>query len=786
MALRVWLPLNGNIENKGLSTLTSSGSPTFLDNGKMGKCISLTPRVSFTGLPKMDKFTILFWLRVDSCSVDWADSLSFTSKQKDGSSAAPFRFEATTESRACSYHNNSPHSITQTSRILIASKGEWHHCGFAYDGQNCYTYVDGIRKYTDAGLGGYIIDYFHIGETNNITGGMNDLRIYDECLSAKQIKEISKGLVLHYTFSGVGGENLEPGTNSGTKGWSYNVGDRWKMSITNDEWLGTDAVKVGITDGDTSSTNNWRVMQHRVNQISTILKPATTYTISFDTDLESKDWTLTTPASYQKIRIARGNSLNNLINTDTYKIKKVGVKVIVTFTTVAASSSYWDTIDQYIYIQFPVAAGSFAHIANLKMEEGDIATPWCPNRNDSSYIKYNYNRLGIIDTSGYENNGELNGTIVYKSDTPRYTSSSYFDDTVLQNIPTPFNKAATGITISLWFKPTGNNTMALYNCRTAVGEGVSIFYVGNKIRFDTSGSSQLVTDATYSINNWYHIVCTYKVGDKKKIYINGALAKESTTLGNLNTIYSIGSIGKSSVNGAASASNIVYGNLSDFRIYNTALSDDDVLELYRTSATIDNEGNLQCYELIEENQENLGYCNYGISSHWNHNGEYTRTVVDDNDAPSRKATKMECTTAGSGWYVDNRDITWEGAKDKMVHGQKYALIYYAKANKNKRILFSIECSSSQTKNRVDLTTEYQKVVNIFTYDANATYTAIISYDGYEVGDIVYISGLSIEKYNPKMNINKQGILNQTSLCESNSKKVKIYKQGIDVNELWEC
>ena len=60
MALRVWLPLNGNINNQGLSTLTPSGTPTFLNNGKIGKCISLTPRVSFTGLPQLNNFTILF------------------------------------------------------------------------------------------------------------------------------------------------------------------------------------------------------------------------------------------------------------------------------------------------------------------------------------------------------------------------------------------------------------------------------------------------------------------------------------------------------------------------------------------------------------------------------------------------------------------------------------------------------------------------------------------------------------------------------------------------------
>ena len=44
MSLRVWLPLNGDYRNQGLSDLSFSSSGTSLvsNDGKMGKCVSST------------------------------------------------------------------------------------------------------------------------------------------------------------------------------------------------------------------------------------------------------------------------------------------------------------------------------------------------------------------------------------------------------------------------------------------------------------------------------------------------------------------------------------------------------------------------------------------------------------------------------------------------------------------------------------------------------------------------------------------------------------------------
>ena len=43
MALRFWLPLNGNATNKGICNVTTmTGSPSSWGTGKMGKCATFT------------------------------------------------------------------------------------------------------------------------------------------------------------------------------------------------------------------------------------------------------------------------------------------------------------------------------------------------------------------------------------------------------------------------------------------------------------------------------------------------------------------------------------------------------------------------------------------------------------------------------------------------------------------------------------------------------------------------------------------------------------------------
>ena len=95
----------------------------------------------------------------------------------------------------------------------LLTAGNWYHVGYTYDGQVLNLYVNGVldKSYNLSGLA-FAPDYVYafdwsLGDSNNdmwtdysLSGYLNDIRMYDHTLSPKEVKEISKGKMLHWTF----------------------------------------------------------------------------------------------------------------------------------------------------------------------------------------------------------------------------------------------------------------------------------------------------------------------------------------------------------------------------------------------------------------------------------------------------------------------------------------------------------------------------------------------------------------------------------------------------------
>lgn len=223
------------------------------------------------------------------------------------------------------------------------------------------------------------------------------------------------------------------------------------------------------------------------------------------------------------------------------------------------------------------------HIGAWKLEKGSVATP------------YNIgNETTIYDSSGYGNDAIVTGGLTVSSDTARYSFSSAFDGTARVNRATLGSEIKT---LACWAKTTKNKSTSQQLVSDSASGLTISFYQGTIIGvFGSirSTGSKSTLGAEYKENDWNHFVVV-KAGDagERDIYCNGVkLTPTSNDYWGAAGGFWLGARN-------SSQGNPFYGNLSDVRAYATALTEAQIKELYNTSATIDNKGNVYARELIE-------------------------------------------------------------------------------------------------------------------------------------------------------------------------------------------
>ena len=780
MSLQVWLPLNGNLENKGIASISTTNTPIYVD-GKMGKAINLTSRVKFYNLPKLTKFTITFWAKVESCTADWADLLGFTCKQADDSNAATFRFEATTSSRACSFHNNAPEGISTGSRILIRNYNEWHHVAVSYNGEKLYSYIDGSLTYTDTGLGGYLTSSFHIGESP-ITGAMNDLRIYDECLSKEQIHQISQGLVLHYPLnSGYGNENLmkmggldKNGATSmtynsstdtytivspaGTNSWGYGVSIR-----------STSEISIPYGKSYRASVEVYVPTQHSfVADINNNVANGTTAWAGNDNDNTSKrtSTSFTIPANTWK-KISWGSENSNGNNTDKVAIlpyDKLGLR-----TNSDTDSVTW-------YLRHP------------KIEIGTSVTDWCPNKNDALYKTLGYDTTTEYDTSGFGNNGQKKNNPVYTTDSPIGNSCIQLQRANSQYIQLPEMTLPDTLTINFWAKVNSFAGWQRFfefadalqgangNYRFLFGTFSNTKQLGLHIYGGSDGTTSWFVNSNIGEidTNWH----SYSISINKtilNIFYDGKNILNKTITDNFpihkrQYMY----IGKSSY----SADAYFDGEISDFRIYATALTADDIKQLYQTKAKIDKNGNLYCNQFIDNDYEEELLTTQKMTFHqatsqgtitYETNGnEVINIITMDNTISSWK-------------YLFNNAFD----KTKIIN-HKLKLSFKYKTNVSTAYSMAVKmCKGDSTKPQtinigsITLSTNWQEYNGIITFGNTYDNQGIYIHTGNFCGGNLYIKDLSLKIYenNNKTDFTKKSQIITGELSELDSNKTYVYKNS---------
>ena len=597
MSLQVWLPLNGNLSNQGLSevTVTNSGA-TVASNGKIGSCylfnpakLSLTPSfiTSFHG-----DFSFSLWLKVNSFTTSWETYLQI------GIGTAPWnsyrigllRDAGTSNLIFCIGDGN---SSTQSNCQTSYSAGDWYHftCTYSKAEQKMRIYKNGVLSNTHStSIIPKLSDvpYVTLGQVNDGTYKtnclMNDFRLYDHCLSAKEVNEISKGLNLHYKLSD---PYVESTTNyssqsTGSSGWNNSGSSTRNNNDTSVNRVFSTCPVLSIQQ--TAAGNSAMTFGNVSTSTYTALKGATVtasvYAYISDVNCSSSVVYLRSTVNNNK----EGDEIcafqyNGSTNPQSWP-KNQWIRIEGTGTVASAETAVY-------FCTYTNNLNEKRCFTCWQLELKDHSTPFVVGSRDESTV---------YDCSGIANNGTKIGGVLPSSNplSIRYEKSYNFDgSTGSIRIPNLATLVPSGeFTMNCWIYH--DNTWSSKGYETIFG-GPSGFELEAK---NTSTNAPVLHawswgkgTATYELNKWNMITMTRNASETK-FYINGELK----ITGSAGTIpsgnYFIGAWNSSSQQNYK-------GKISDFRLYSTVLSVEDIKELYNTSASIDKNGNMYAYEFKE-------------------------------------------------------------------------------------------------------------------------------------------------------------------------------------------
>lgn len=605
MALQVWLPLNGNLNNQGLcfSNFTTS-TATINNSGKIGKCYNFTQNTGSgiylsSGISCTDfmnkyinnhSWTLCAWVNTSSSSTP-VMYLTFGLGFWVGSSTSISLYNS---SRTVSCSTNTP-----------SNGNVWHHVAASYNvvDNKISIYVDGILKNTNTYTSGYTYSSswtngIFIGRNpNNSTasdsyfykGDINDVRIYDHCLSPKEVHEIAKGLVLHYPLDDPYSESTVNLGNTSTTYSNQTEGNAYTAS----SW-GGDAGTItyyksgGYNNGPykvyhKTATGSGGIYRKTANDITIV--EGKTYTMSIYVKA-SRDYT-DSVHSFNINGVTSSDSNHYITASSSVHFTTEWTRVERTFT---ASANDAGTYGEMSIVYNDNVTDYYVYFSCFQIEEKDHATPFVIGTRTGD----------VIDTSGYLNNGTITGQLVISNNTSRYKNSVHLLDSAssikIGNLSTMIPEKI--FTFNIWFKKI-TDEWSTKSWETILG-GPSGFELESKNGGNSScnivayswGGNSSSKYIPYQIDTWNMLTMTRDTSESK-FYLNGELKYTGTAGSVPSGNYFIGAWN------TATQQNY-RGCLSDARLYTTILSDEDILELYNTSALIDNFGNIECYSFIED------------------------------------------------------------------------------------------------------------------------------------------------------------------------------------------
>lgn len=594
MALLLWIPCtDGTDKNQGIKNFPTPSYKSFGSNtsGKLGQCCYGTGLIYHMSEEILDNnWTIAMWVKASGWS-QYNDILFC--KNAASSDASNFYFSIINGTQLNLGINGGSSSAGYYKYTF--NNNVWYHVAATYDGTKWVLYINGVQVKTGNRTSTYLtgMNNLCIGNRSTNAAGtgfagasnkyFNDVRVYDHALSAKEVHILSQGLVLHYPLSreGFGLDNLI--INSKNKNVSH--------LESGNEYI---AINVGQSYMD--------------------VPDGTRVTISFDIEIEYKKPYST---NYFQIYNTNNKGPKQVVGVNigglVFGGETVGTTIkkrVYAVTTIKDRSSSEVTVqNNFLEFYSRYNTGNVFAISNLKMELGSTPTRWTPNPADLLYSSLGLDNNIVYDTSGNKYNG-ITHNITYSPDTPKRDMCSELNADDLSYIMVESTDwmidKMSDMTINFWASTddwTEQTTLHLFSCTEGGGfntEKGSDGYLRFPCRTYTneSGTTAYKYSNTFlklsDLSSGFHMFTFIYNTTGQKLYIDGELYKtyNVTTYGlhfNKNTRLFIGcectSAGKASAPYATM-------KVSDFRMYSTTLSADDIAALYHIPISVTNTGSL--------------------------------------------------------------------------------------------------------------------------------------------------------------------------------------------------
>ena len=612
MSLLVWLPLTNDLSNKGLSSVTVTNTNVTIDHtdANLGGCgyFNGSARIQVSlpsGLTSLKNTTVCGWL-------------------KGNGPMGGISHDGSADKACCTFVGTSwqyPNGTNWGNITGYSSSSEWRHVAIttAEDTITCYlngavvttTSVTSGSKLTDLTSANFIeLGSDFPGGNEYLTGRICDFRVYDHCLSKREIKELSKGLVTHvplsweaqpnmlkqsYTFFNKNAGSNNQWTNSGI---TYNTSTVMEDNTAPCKWI----LKKVITNSKETNVGGagpfWGIAAKGL--ATTDLTENEYYTYSFWAKSDSG--------------VPSGLAAGSVVESQTY-VSSTGFGALDSNWrkhTVTFKFTKTDRLTNCFYVTVPASSTVDFEVCGMKLEKGTIATPYVPHIEETAYTSKGYATLYSDDCSGYNRPHTIStgsgGAVSIGTNSPRGTGTNFGFHQIYFEHGFPIGTTPK-FSICFWQKGiaatqtrysdvvwlgVGNSSSTAMSTRlrleTISTDGTSSGYVwyGNGVVTTSGGMCGLGANA----GTWRHVVLTFD-GSIFRQYVNGAQLNTHTLASDYAGFKTYGQFGI----GDTSAN--IQVELADVRVYGTCLSATDVKAMYNIPAEIDKSGKIYCASYVE-------------------------------------------------------------------------------------------------------------------------------------------------------------------------------------------